>query len=502
MLIATSCFDGIEREKSSAVILRTIICFFSTFIVFILLFVGIFLISYYDLNIDLLLSIFLIAPVIYLLKKKFGAKSSNPSETLDCVPETKNETTDGTDISKKNILRKLWSKICEGHSIYCEWYSENTNTLSFTGSLTLACFAQGFPILIYLLLMGRTSSFHSAESELGQFCRSLVLVDLIIQMTGAYVVLSWRLPKILAKHKIYSSLIALLSPLLVTLASNASPIIWARVADLTKIGNYRASEVTLNEEGCNVIAELGKEICGGKVGNTYKICGAHVMSSLGTETYLKISFPENNVPVGTDNNKNFPKKSEKYIKESSKPVLGYPMLRDVFLPSKDILGIKLDENARYFDVKSINESMKDVNSICSKPATPEKTIFITFKEKQLFQFDKFDLLPTGQETLKKTASDIANKKYKKLKIEVTGYSDQIGSPHHNMTLSELRAINVADFLKGEFVDFKIAAEIHSSGLGPTNPIKNESDCPREMKQSDRIQCLSDNRRVEIKFEEK
>ena len=100
----------------------------------------------------------------------------------------------------------------------------------------------------------------------------------------------------------------------------------------------------------------------------------------------------------------------------------------------------------------------------------------------LFDFNKYTLKPEAREKLAKVSGILLA--YPGLKLQVEGYTDNIGSDEYNQKLSEERANGVRDYLVTQSVkDDNISAE----GYGKTNPIADNSSA------SGRAQ----NRRVQL-----
>lgn len=87
----------------------------------------------------------------------------------------------------------------------------------------------------------------------------------------------------------------------------------------------------------------------------------------------------------------------------------------------------------------------------------------------LFDFNKYSLKPDAQVKLAKVSGILLA--YPNLKLQVEGYTDNIGSDEYNQKLSEQRADAVRDFLASQSVpDTNISAE----GYGKSNPIADNS----------------------------
>jgi outer membrane protein OmpA-like peptidoglycan-associated protein len=100
----------------------------------------------------------------------------------------------------------------------------------------------------------------------------------------------------------------------------------------------------------------------------------------------------------------------------------------------------------------------------------------------LVDFIKYTLKPDAREKLAKVSGILLA--YPDLKVQVEGYTDNIGSDEYNQTLSEHRADSVRDYLVSQSVQ---DANVTAQGFGKTHPIADNST------NSGRAQ----NRRVEL-----
>ncbi|WP_342657934.1 OmpA family protein [Sphingomonas sp. NY01] len=101
-----------------------------------------------------------------------------------------------------------------------------------------------------------------------------------------------------------------------------------------------------------------------------------------------------------------------------------------------------------------------------------------------FAYDSANVQPQFQRTLDQVASTLSQ--YNQTYIDVYGHTDSTGSDAYNQTLSERRAVSVADYLSSRGVQ---RARIGTRGFGKTQPIEsNDTDAGRAA-----------NRRVEIKI---
>lgn len=101
-----------------------------------------------------------------------------------------------------------------------------------------------------------------------------------------------------------------------------------------------------------------------------------------------------------------------------------------------------------------------------------------------FAYDSADVQPQFRRTLDQVAETLSG--YNQTYIDVYGHTDATGSDAYNQTLSERRALSVADYLSGRGV---LQARIGTRGYGETQPIAA----------NDTAEGQAANRRVEIKI---
>jgi outer membrane protein OmpA-like peptidoglycan-associated protein len=87
----------------------------------------------------------------------------------------------------------------------------------------------------------------------------------------------------------------------------------------------------------------------------------------------------------------------------------------------------------------------------------------------LFDFNKYSLKPEAREKLAKISGILLA--YPDLKVQVEGYTDNIGSDQYNQELSERRADSVRDYLVNQSVP---GGNITAEGYGENDPIADNS----------------------------
>ncbi len=116
---------------------------------------------------------------------------------------------------------------------------------------------------------------------------------------------------------------------------------------------------------------------------------------------------------------------------------------------------------------------------------------VTLSADALFDFNKANLRPEGQEKLTKLVTDLKN-----MKLEViiaVGHADRLGSDAYNQKLSEKRAAAVKAFLVSKGVE---ANRVYAEGKGEKQPVTKADQC-KGAKSKKVIDCLQPDRRVDI-----
>jgi outer membrane protein OmpA-like peptidoglycan-associated protein len=87
----------------------------------------------------------------------------------------------------------------------------------------------------------------------------------------------------------------------------------------------------------------------------------------------------------------------------------------------------------------------------------------------LFDFNKYTLKPEAREKLAKVSGILLA--YPNLKVQVEGYTDNVGTQEYNQTLSQQRGDAVRDYLVSQGVS---AGNMTATGYGMSNPIADNA----------------------------
>jgi OOP family OmpA-OmpF porin len=109
---------------------------------------------------------------------------------------------------------------------------------------------------------------------------------------------------------------------------------------------------------------------------------------------------------------------------------------------------------------------------------------IVFPEAALFEFGKSDLKPEGTEKISEYRELAKEELSRADQVIITGYTDNVGEPNFNSTLSLQRAEAVRDYLISLGAD---PMKFEVNGAGETNPVADNST----------DEGRAQNRRVEV-----
>jgi outer membrane protein OmpA-like peptidoglycan-associated protein len=376
---------------------------------------------------------------------------------------------------------------------------------SFILTMCFVALMEALSMIIVLYMMYDTPEAKAKDLTWGVFFK-LALSGAILHFIGAYLVSAWRNPAMKPAHRGFSLAAALAAPVFVASVIGTPVLFFALTAMTTKYGNFHVAEMTLTNTGCRIVENGGEHLCVKQSDGTNKLCNVHVMSRIGTETYLLVSSPGK-------------KKAAVDAKDPAKWVLS------VYVPSKEILGSWADAPERHFDKANIVTAQGNTLSVCdtvpaaapARPSTPPAApvpppavplppkgngdnVERLLPTKTMFQFNKYDLTPDGIRDLQTFADGLAGKHATSMSIRILGHTDSIGQPYYNLQLSQMRAITVRNFLEAYLHDRRHEVRnlnIDFNGAGLTQPALVDGSCPGKGADEKRIDCLKPNRRAEV-----
>ncbi|WP_306393264.1 OmpA family protein [Telluria beijingensis] len=122
------------------------------------------------------------------------------------------------------------------------------------------------------------------------------------------------------------------------------------------------------------------------------------------------------------------------------------------------------------------------------PPPPPRFQKVTLEATKLFAFDKAEVITPAPKLDEIAAALQADTSV--TNVEITGYTDRLGSEKYNQALSERRANAVREYLVGKGID---GNRLRAIGKGESNPLV---EC-NQKNRAQLIACLEPNRRVEV-----
>src|SRR5438094_5140834 len=128
--------------------------------------------------------------------------------------------------------------------------------------------------------------------------------------------------------------------------------------------------------------------------------------------------------------------------------------------------------------------------VTAPPAPPPIIEQISLSSDVLFEFDKAELRPGGQQKLDEVAERVKGANVQQ--IDLIGHADRIGSEQYNQKLSEKRAEAVKEYLASKGVEQN---KVRSEGRGKSEPVTGD-EC-KGMTGEKLKACLQPDRRVDV-----
>lgn len=134
--------------------------------------------------------------------------------------------------------------------------------------------------------------------------------------------------------------------------------------------------------------------------------------------------------------------------------------------------------------------------IAAAPLAPPTVIEkVTLKSDALFEFNKADLRPEGQQKLDELARTAQGSRVEQ--VIIVGHADRIGSEKYNNDLSERRAEAVKSYLSAKGVDQQ---RVRAEGRGESQPVTQCGKMGAENGSNKKlVSCLQPDRRVEVEL---
>lgn len=170
------------------------------------------------------------------------------------------------------------------------WGEKKWDMLASTGAIAFVGFLQFLPINVFFILL-RDSPAHQKEIDMGALFIQAAVASAIIQAASAFLVHAWFNPRATRALRPVALLVALVAPLLIPVVAGNPALLWMRVAQVTKLGSYHVNEMIVKRNVCGMLALNGPAYCVPAGAEYARICHVHVLSGLGTQTYLMLHKP-------------------------------------------------------------------------------------------------------------------------------------------------------------------------------------------------------------------
>lgn len=155
------------------------------------------------------------------------------------------------------------------------------------------------------------------------------------------------------------------------------------------------------------------------------------------------------------------------------------------LPANQLLGVFIEQKGflTFSEHFQIEESSADKPQLLTIKLIPVKTGSSTVLKNVFFDFNAHQLLPASYPELDKLADMMT--KNPKLKIELSGHTDDIGEDKFNLALSQNRANSVKEYLVKKGIS---GERIQAKGYGKIKPLVPNTN-EENRKQNRRTECI-------------
>lgn len=334
--------------------------------------------------------------------------------------------------------------------------------LAQLSSAVLSCILQLAPLSMLLLIFSHASGL--AEDDYLAFFWASVMSALFIAAVGGVALHVAFMPRYRKRWWVVLCLMLVL-PWIVSGLPKATGMLPMNMAQITKIGNFRAQKLVLSPKACGSVAPILGMACDEKTSPPIQLCNVHVMSRVGPETYLRIA--------------------DRNAGEDGK----FPIHR-VFIPSTEITSMQVS-----FEIKNLRLDLIDAD-LSGRSSSCDTTLTILHAD-SAFDFNDFTLTDSGKTQLLTFVEEIKNGVAGVEEIKVTGHADQIGRAQRNNWLSARRAQEVKLFMEKHLKNLTPEIKIDAISQGSTQPLTTA--CGVLTTHKERIKCEAPNRRVELEI---
>lgn len=330
------------------------------------------------------------------------------------------------------------------------------------GVAMLSSLLQLAPLYMLLLMFSRASGL--ADDDYVSLLNVSAQCAFFIALVGGVVLHTIFVPRLRKRWWIALCLMLAL-PWMLNGLSTATGMLPMTMAQLTKIGNFRAEKLILSPKACGSIAPILGVDCDEKTSPPIQLCNVHIMSRIGPETYLRIA-------------------------EQNPGDNGKHAVRRILLPSAEITSMQVNFEIKNQRLALIDKDLEGRSSACDATLT-------TLHGDSAFDFNDFSLTEGGKAQLLTFIQEVKNGARGIQEVKVTGHADQIGPSLRNNWLAARRAQEVKLFVDKELKNLAPQIKISVTSMGSTYPLMR--DCSALKALRERIKCEAPNRRVELEI---
>lgn len=251
-----------------------------------------------------------------------------------------------------------------------------------------------------------------------------------------------------------------LLPLVLTVSAQAGGMFPMMLAQCTKIGNFRADRIVVAAKACPILANALSVNCEEEK-TALQLCNVHVVSRIGTETYLRLT------------NKGGQGDRHQII--------------NVLLPSADVESIELNPNKQNLKMAGINKELEERNSLCNPDVS-----MLTLMADNAFDFDSLIMSEEGKKALLPLIRTALISAENVERISVIGHADRIGPEQYNNLLAHQRAEQVQIYIDRGLRNVSPKPKVDVLSKGSLEPLAKKCETGKN-----RISCEAPNRRVDV-----
>ncbi|WBS04596.1 OmpA family protein [Pseudoduganella sp. SL102] len=350
----------------------------------------------------------------------------------------------------ENALR--YHRLCAWRRVRGIWITRFGNTI-FVGLLTAS------PLSFVFLLLSGASDLQNDDLEAA--AQAIFWTGAVVAIVGYFAIHlvyspRWRRAWILCALMVFAL------PPVASILAHAPGVLPMSVAHVTKLGNFSANRIVMSGKACPLLSPYLELDCKEIGEKAFDVCNVHVMSRVGSESYLRIASREQDKASGYH-------------------------IKAVLIPTAAIEGMEVDFLFRALRLDQVDKRLAKRSSSCP-------VMLLSLQADSSFGFNGFTLSDEGKQQLAELLRSISASAPRVEQIRVTGHADSVGTLAHNKWLALRRAEEVQLYLIREARKLRMELMIAVESKGSSEPVI--TSCKNHPQ---RIACEAPNRRVDIRI---